>query len=250
MVYDARMTRHETLQRGAGVAVWKQIAERLRTEISLDVWKTHDKLPSESELASRFGVNRHTVRRAVAALAEEGILQATQGRGTFVAQKPISYPISHRTRFSENVSAQAREPGGRLIRHYKEPANDRVREKLSLDLGTVMLAIETVRFADSIPISTSTTWFVADRFPNLVASFKKTGSITSALAENGVDDYTRRETCVSAGLATAHEARILAIDPGDPVLFVESVNADQAGDSFNFTHGCFVAARVQLTFES
>ena len=91
------MTRQETIERGAGVAVWRQIAERLRTEISLDVWKTHDRLPSEAELADRFGVNRHTVRRAVASLAVEGILRANQGRGTFVAQKPISYPISART---------------------------------------------------------------------------------------------------------------------------------------------------------
>lgn len=249
-LYDGTMTRQETIKRGDGVAIWRQIAERLRTEISLDVWKTDDRLPSESELAIRFGVNRHTVRRAVATLAEEGILQANQGRGTFVAQKPISYPISARTRFSEIVSAQAREPGGKLISRLTEPADDSVAEKLGVSPGTLLLRVESIRFADAVPISWGVNYYPSDRFPTLAEAFERTGSITDALRENGLRDYTRRETTISAESALALDAERLDVAVGDPLLTCEAINDDPNGFAFNLTFSRMAASRVQLKIDS
>lgn len=250
MVYDGIMTDGDVMDRGGGVAVWRQIAERLRTEIALQVWKTDEKLPSEAELAARFAVNRHTVRRALAALALEGVLRPDKGRGTFVAERPISYPISHRTRFSEIVSAQAREPGGRLISHGLEPADRFVAGKLGLAEGTEMVRVETARYADGVPISVGTNWYPAARVPGFVDAFQRTGSITRALAADGIADYTRRETTISADLAGPADAGILEVAVGDPLLVVDSVNDDAAGVPFNVARARFVAARVQLRVET
>jgi len=248
--YDSAMTRQESLERGAGVAVWRQIAERLRTEISLDVWKTDERLPSEADLALRFGVNRHTVRRAVASLAEDGILRANQGRGTFVAQKPISYPIAARTRFSEIVSAQAREPGGKLIAHMIEPADAGVAEKLGLAVGTPLLRLDSVRSVDSVPVASGANWYEAARFPTLAEAFARTGKITDALRENGLADYRRRETTVSAAAAGAIDAALLDVAVGDPLLILEAVNDDPEAKPFNLTRARMVASRVQLKIDS
>lgn len=248
--YDGRMTRSETLERGGGVAIWRQIAERLRTEISLDIWKTDERLPSEADLAVRFGVNRHTVRRAVAALAEDGILKANQGRGTFVAQKPIRYPIAARTRFSEIVSSQDREPGGELIAHAIEPADDALATRLDVAPGSGLLRLETVRFADGIPIGAGINWYPADRFPTLVDAFARSGSITAALRENGLDDYRRTQTLVSADVADPQDCALLDIAAGDPILVIESVNEDLEGRIFNVSRSRMAAARVQLSIDS
>lgn len=244
------MTDQETIERGAGVAIWRQIAERLRTEISLNVWATEERLPSEAQLADRFGVNRHTVRRAVACLADEGILRANQGRGTFVAQIPISYPISARTRFSEILSAQAREPGGKLLSHTVEPADEMLATTLKVDLGTPMLRIESIRYADKIPVSTGTNWYVANRFPTLVEIFEQTGSITDALRENGLTDYTRRETVISAENAGPMDAERLEISVGAALLTIEAINDDLSKTPFNLTFSRMVASRVQLKIDS
>jgi phosphoribosyl-ATP pyrophosphohydrolase len=67
----------------SGIARWRQIAETLRQEVTSGVFVT-GRLPTESSLATRFHVNRHTVRRAVAVLVKEGIVRVEQGRGTFV----------------------------------------------------------------------------------------------------------------------------------------------------------------------
>ena len=96
-----------TLQRRTGIALWRQVADQIR-QVVLSGMVANERLPAEAELATRFGVNRHTVRAAIAALEKEGILRAEQGRGTFLNEsKRLRYPIGQRTRFSSGLQSQA-----------------------------------------------------------------------------------------------------------------------------------------------
>ncbi|MDD3193838.1 MAG: GntR family transcriptional regulator [Oscillospiraceae bacterium] len=69
---------------GNFVPLYQQIAQRLLRKIQQGVYKYGDKIPSEKELAAHYGVNRMTIRRAVALLAERGTLKSMQGKGIFV----------------------------------------------------------------------------------------------------------------------------------------------------------------------
>lgn len=120
---EAGDTRVTALQRGGGLAAWRQIADALAGEIRSGALAAGAQLPAESALAARFGVNRHTVRRALGVLAEGGLVRTTQGRGSFVEQGPIAYPIGPRTRFSEIVSRTGREAWGDLIAAATVPAD-------------------------------------------------------------------------------------------------------------------------------
>ncbi len=73
------------------------------------------RLPGETEIAETHRVNRHTVRRALAALAERGLVRAERGSGTYVEAPRIAYPLRSRTRFSEIIGAGGREARGQLI---------------------------------------------------------------------------------------------------------------------------------------
>jgi GntR family phosphonate transport system transcriptional regulator len=73
------MTKNPVLDRSAGIAIWRQIMETLKAEIVSGAFAERSRLPPEAELAARFGVNRHTVRRAIAALTSEGILRPGPG---------------------------------------------------------------------------------------------------------------------------------------------------------------------------
>ena len=65
--------------------IWTEIRNDLETDIRLGRFAAGTKLPTEAELAARFGVNRHTVRRAIASLVEAGLALSRQGAGVSVA---------------------------------------------------------------------------------------------------------------------------------------------------------------------
>ena len=120
------------LARGHGVSVWRQIADALEDEIASGRLRSGAQLPTEAALAERFGVNRHTVRRALAALARQGIVRATQGRGTFVEPKPLTYPIGPRTRFSEIVARAGQEAWGDLMSEREIRAHPSLARRLEI----------------------------------------------------------------------------------------------------------------------
>ena len=130
------MATRARLQRGVGVALWRQIADGIRTGIAGGLADAKGRLPPEAQLAERFGVNRHTVRAAIAALAHEGVLQSEQGRGTYVRrQKRLVYPIGERTRFSAGLGDQARETRSDMMGSATETAPEQVAAALGLVAG-------------------------------------------------------------------------------------------------------------------
>jgi GntR family phosphonate transport system transcriptional regulator len=240
------------MERAGGIAFWRQISEELRGEIASGRWPTGARLPTEAQLAERFGVNRHTVRRAIAALAAEGLIRTDQGRGTFVeeAGRRLVYPIARRTRFSEIVGRQAREPAGRLVGHGREAASPWLAARLRLAAGAPLVRLETLHVADGVPISSATSWFPDARFPTLIEAYAETGSVTKALARNGLSDYSRASTRISARLAEAREIERLGLGPGASVLEVEAVNVDGDGVPIQLTRSGFAGERVEFIFET
>lgn len=247
---EALVTEKEAIKRAVGVSLWRQIADLLRSEILAGRWREGTALPPEAALAERFGVNRHTVRRAVATLATDGLVRSDQGRGTFVLEARLSYPIGRRTRFSEIVSRQAREPGGRLIDSRIEPADVRVAGFLEIPQGTALIRLETLSVADRTPISTSLNWFPAERFPDLVAAYAETGSITDALRGQGVSNYLRRWTRVHARAAEPDERDRLSLPPGASVLITDALNEDETATPLHFTATRFAADRIEIVIDS
>jgi GntR family phosphonate transport system transcriptional regulator len=235
--------------RGDGVAAWRQIADRIAADIAHGRFAPGEQLPVEATLAADFAVNRHTVRRALAALAASGMVRATQGRGTFVEAKPLPYAIGARTRFSELVARSGREAGGKLIASHKVHADHEIAAALKITKGSEVLRLETVRSADGTPISMGSAYFPLPRFARLTAAYRKTGSTTKALKACGVADYQRSETRVSARPPTNEEARLLDLAAGRPILTVTSINVDPEGVPIQFTHAVFAADRTELVIE-
>ncbi|MGU3667581.1 phosphonate metabolism transcriptional regulator PhnF [Methylobacterium sp. A49B] len=234
------------LVRGEGLTAWRQIADALTADIAAGLYAAGQQLPTESALAARFSVNRHTVRRALAALAEGGLVRASQGRGTFVEGAPLSYPIGTRTRFSEIVSGAGREAWGDLLAAATVPAAPEQALALALTPGAPVLELHTVHRADGAPLSTALTWLPLPRFAGFGEAYAARGSITRAFADCGVPDYTRLSTRVRARPADAQEASRLDIAPGRVVLVVSSVNVDPAGVPIQANRTLFAADRVEL----
>ncbi|GJD49784.1 putative transcriptional regulator PhnF [Methylobacterium crusticola] len=237
------------LARGEGLAAWRQIADGLSADIEAGRIAAGAQLPTEAALAARFGVNRHTVRRALAVLAGRGMVRATQGRGTFVEAPPLAYPIGRRTRFSEIVSRAGREAWGDLVAAAAVPADPGTAEALGLAPGAPVLELLTIHRADGTPLSTARTCLPLPRFSGFERAYAARGSLTRAYAEYGVGDYTRLSTRIGARAAAADEAARLEIAPGRVLIVLASVNVDGAGTRIQATRSLFAADRVELVVE-
>ena len=238
------------LERGQGVALWRQIEHRIAEEIARGVFVGGAKLPTESVLAARFGVNRHTLRQAMAALAERGLVRIEQGRGTFVQDNVIDYLIGKRTRFSEIISRQNRQATGYLLHSARIEADEEIARELGIRRRTPCLYLETFHEVDGQALSMNSGFFPARRFPDLIAVYERTRSITKAFAEHGLDDYWRKITRVTARMPTDEEAAQLRQARNRPILAVESVNVDQTGAPVQFSRTRFAADRTQLIFQT
>jgi GntR family phosphonate transport system transcriptional regulator len=230
-----------------GVALWRQIADAIRLDIIGGKLESGDKLAGELSLAERFGVNRHTVRRALAVLEEEGVLRAEHGRGTFVAEaRRLSYPIGRRTRFSEGLAGQVRKRSAELLSSKIERATPRLAEALAVKPGARLLRQETVSFADGRPLARATGWFPEARFSGIDRAYAETGSITEALKRYGIDDYSRGTTRISARHATVEEVQALKLAPGAVVLVSDAVDLDAEGAPIHAMLTRFPADRMEL----
>ncbi|MDY7024195.1 MAG: phosphonate metabolism transcriptional regulator PhnF [Cyanobacteriota bacterium] len=232
------------------VPVYAQIANELRQNINQGIYQVGDKLPTENQLSDRYGVNRHTVRRAIALLKSEGLLRVDQGRGTFVAGMPIRYPIGKRVRYNAAMKAQGLETSFQLLRAIEISANSSVAQNLELSPGDPVAVIERLTFVDDQPISLSTGHFPLDYFPNILSFQHKMWSISQLLRENYGCDHIRRSTRVSARVVRPQDAHLLRLPLNYPILLAESINVDQHNHVIEYGVTRFRGDRMELVFEN
>jgi GntR family phosphonate transport system transcriptional regulator len=238
------------LSRGAGVSLWRQIVQMIEREIASGDYRPGARLPTEAELSARFAVNRHTVRRAMEELEGKGLVRIEQGRGSFVAEDVLDYRLGPRTRFSENIRRQSREPAGRVLRVAEIAAEASLADMLNIRRGRPVIVVERVSLADGRPVVVGTHHFPAARFGRLPALLAENPSITAALTACGVPDYRRKVTRITARLPTPEEADILQQSRNRPVIVTESINVDPTGEVVDVTFGRYASGRVQLVVES
>jgi GntR family transcriptional regulator, phosphonate transport system regulatory protein len=235
--------------RERGVALWRRIAEAVEQEIAAGALAPGARLATEAQMAARFAVNRHTVRRALEELSRNGLVRVEQGRGSFVAEDVLDYTVGPRTRFSEWIRRHNKEPSGQTLDLREMPADSTIAAALGLRPGARIVRLERLGLADGRPVSIGAHHFPAARFPGLLAALRAGASISDALAEAGVADYRRQATRVTARMPTEHEAMLLGMPRNRPLLVTENVNVDSAGVVVEFGMSRYPTPRVQIVFE-
>jgi GntR family phosphonate transport system transcriptional regulator len=233
----------------SGITLWRRIADELAQDIAGGDYASGERLPGENDMARHFGVNRHTVRRALAELSERGLVRAERGSGTFVDTSRLSYPIGPRTRFSEIVGRAGHAPEGRLIAHRCEPASPEIAAGLGLVKGAPVICLEILRSADGVPVASATNYVSEALMPDAARVFARVRSLTKTLAHFGITDYRRWKTNIKAALADSVQAERLGISPGRPLLVVEKIDVTGDGRPVLTSQTRFSADRVELVVE-
>lgn len=238
-----------------GVNLWRQIGEALAEEIGAGTLAPGERLPASTDLAARFGVNQHTVLRAISHLQSEGLVRIERGRGTFVADA-IPYRMGERTRFEENLREQNYTPRRELLSIRNIKASAAVARALSLKTGDPVTLVTVLAIADGIPISHNQNYFpdrilpeIGEAFRSAAAKPGKDLATKSILASQGISDFRRRTVRIRGRRPTPEEARHLRMSPQDSVFEVDVVNVDAMERPIAFGQSSFCLSRVEFVWD-
>lgn len=234
----------------AKTPLWKSIADRIRADIASGHYAPGEKLPTEAVFSQRFNVNRHTIRHALSALAEEEIIYSRRGAGVFVTQPSAQYALGRRVRFHQNMKKFGPDAEKRALNLETRIADARERKALALKKGARVHVYDGLATINGRPVAHFISVFPADRFPDMMADFAQDSSVTRALAHAGVRDFTRATTRITAVLADTVSARLLNIKTGAALIRSVGVNVDEHGVPVELGTTWFAGERIELTLDA
>jgi GntR family transcriptional regulator len=206
------------------IPLYRQIEEDLLAQILDGQIDPGQIIPPERELCERYGVSRITVRRAIGELETRGYVRRRQGKGTFVSQSRIRREMGRMISFSEEMRAQGRTPGSKLLNLQHKPADRSTAQLLGLREGDPIWIVERLRLADGEVVSLGISHLNLP--PEVYLTPMELGteiSLWSLLAKKGIH-ISEAETTVRAAIADEYHAQLLGVEEGDPLLVREGVN--------------------------
>ena len=207
-----------------GLPIYRQIRDVLVTEIH-DLYKAGDSLPSETELALRFGVNRHTLRRAIDELVIDGCVERRHGKGVFVLEPAINYSIGSSTRFTETLHSQGKNTISRVLRKLVMPAKGTIASRLHIQEGEEVIFIETLRSVELNPFCVISHFIPLQNFSYLLERYEM-GSLHEFIKMHFGIELKRSDSLISSVVSDIADASLLNMPRHAPMLRVKSLNLD------------------------
>lgn len=208
------------LTKAEGLPLYMQIRNSLREEIVNQALLPGQKLPSEDELAVRFGVSRMTVRQGIADLIDAGLLYRRHGVGTFVAHPHVVRDHSRLSNFVEMARREGLDFRVRLLAAEVTPAKLKPAQALLLAEGDLVIRVRTLREAAGLPITLHDSYVPYRLFPQLLQENLEANHLWDIFESYG-RRVKRAVEIVEARQADEEIAGLLAMDEGDPILYKE-----------------------------
>ncbi len=205
------------------VPLHHQVYLDLRASLDDGEWRPGDRLPTERELAVRYGCSLITVRRALGELAREHRLERTRGRGTFATSPPIELDLGGSMSFTEEMQIRGLDPETRLLVACRQPAGEGTAEALGLPVGAPTLFVERLRISAGEPLLLEGVHLPADRFPGLLAADLEHASLYDLLTTRYGTRIVRAREWLEPIHPPRRVAELLHQDPHHPALLVESI---------------------------
>ena len=215
----------EKLEAQGQEPLYKQVEKRILQCLAAGEWRPGDRIPTEPQLAERFGVAVFTIRAGISELVAAGILVRRQGKGTFVARhgRQLRYQFTHV--FTDAGARVA--PERELISIGRAAATDEVTGFLELAPSRRgVIAIECRLHFESRPIALMDIWLPPHLFSGLTARAIRDSdeNLYSVYQDCCGINVIRIEERVHAVKAGARAARALRLDAAEPVLCIDRVD--------------------------
>jgi GntR family transcriptional regulator len=210
------------LERGP-IPLHHQVFRDLRAALDANEWKPGERMPTERELALRYGCSLITVRHALGELVREGRIERTRGRGTFVLQPRIDRDIAGSMSFAEEMQRRGLDSATRLITGRIEPAGDTVAGALGIAADAPVVYLERVRLGGGEPLILEQARLPAERFPGLLAFDLERRSLYDVISERYATRIVRARESVEPVILRAREAGLLDLPARSLALRIDGV---------------------------
>ncbi len=235
-----------SLERGSGIALYRQIQHKLMDQIRSGAFKPSDPLPPVEEIANRYGVSLMTARQAVRSLCDLGVIYSQQGKGTFLSRTKVEKNFRRVLSFTEEMKLRGSTPRSRVLSLRLGAASREVRKALELNAGERVFHLHRIRIADGVPMGVERSWLPALACPDLPRIFEPNASLYRTLAEHyGIQLHSANEV-VEVGKATGEEARLLRVAPRSPVFLFTRTSFLENGKPTEYVKSTFRGDRYQF----
>lgn len=210
---------------GKNGSLYLEIADAMRDEIVSQGLAVHTRLPSEPELATKYGAARATIRRALSQLQDEGLIYSRQAVGSFVAEPRVEQDLDQLFSFTEFMVYRGMKPGTRLIQTETRQVDDPdspVLHYLGLRPGAKLLYLRRLRLGGNEPLVIANTWLAESRFPHFWEHDLEAQSIYEIMGASGHKPTDAIQTIEAVTLGE-EDAALLTMPAGSAALLIRRV---------------------------
>jgi GntR family transcriptional regulator len=250
---DVNTDLSQRIDRRSVVPFHVQLRELLEREIRSGRLTIGDRLPSEPVLSKCYHLSRTTVRQALSALEQQGVIRKEKGRGAFVSRPtPGSWLLqSVGGLFDEELSRYGLTVESTVVRSAVERLPDWAAQSLQLPRGTTGVTLERVRRIDgeiALYVVNHLAEPYADLLPEIRAS--STTSLYRLLRERHGVSLVGSSRVLEAVGAPAVCASRLRVPRGAPVAFIQSVSWDEASAPTDCYRAWLRTDRLRISVET
>lgn len=201
---------------------YQRLVEALKDAIARKAWQPGERLPSEMDLAERYGVAPGTVRQAISALVDAGLVERQQGRGTFLRKPTFNSSLFRFFRF-QGGDGMRRVPESRILRRERTEAPATVSAELGCRAGDAVIFMSRLRLLDGDPVLAEEIWLPFDRFEAfLELDERDIGPLLYPIYETVCGEVVARaEERLTAESVRDDHAKLLGLAPGTPVIVID-----------------------------
>ncbi len=207
------------LDKSSPVPLYHQLKEKL-IQLIESKYEPNSLLPTESEFERMFGVSRMTVRLAMNALVEEGLVVRQQGRGTFVQSPKITHSLTSVTSWTQQMKERGFTPQTVKTELDLAAPPRKIAQMLGISGDERVVRLKRLRYANDEPMCIMINYLVEKRVPGFVEGGFQEESLYRYLEREYRLSIAEAHENVEAREASEHEAEELKIAPYSPVLFV------------------------------
>lgn len=222
-----------------------QLVNLLKQSVAAGALRPGDQLPSEAQLCQRFGVSPMTVRRAINILADQGVVSAQQGKGTYVRAVAMGEATFALNGLPGLFGNQA-DTVVRLLETRVIKADEVTAARLALPPGSRVIFIRRLLFSGGEPAFVHRGYLVYDPARPIVESEMEGTALHALFSGHGGTLLKRGELCIEATLLTDEEARLLEAPQPMPAFRIEHLFFDFAERPISW--GWFIGRADRLRF--